>query len=307
LLHADDVPFGQASRPGFTPNRYRFSIASASGDTAFTSFTHDVWLGYPPSFEASVVLGDPDQPAGIVHSWSSAGDGWTAAGVKGGRPARCNLLTNPGGIPGNYFYFQMSDSLLFEGSETEAWIEVTYWDGEGSALMLQYDGVGSAFMDQYKNAQRVSLGGTSAWKTQTYHLYDAWFGNRQNGGADFRVWVDGTVWIHSVRARTAQRGESAPDGTGRPSRFALHRPFPNPFNATVRIGFEIPPNEQATLRIRNVAGQEVRRWSVLSGPNDGAILWDGTDTVGRPVASGLYIVELRCSEGTASRRVVLAR
>jgi hypothetical protein len=38
----------------------------------------------------------------------------------------------------------------------------------------------------WKNGGSVTLANTNTWKTTSFHLTDAYFGNRENGGADFR-------------------------------------------------------------------------------------------------------------------------
>src|SRR6185295_11294659 len=39
----------------------------------------------------------------------------------------------------------------------------------------------------YKSGGSVALTGSGGWKTKVFHVTDAYFGNRQNAGADFRI------------------------------------------------------------------------------------------------------------------------
>jgi len=45
---------------------------------------------------------------------------------------------------------------------------------------------------------------TNTWKTHAFHVTDAYFGNRQNAGADFRIGDIGPVfyWTRSGHQRT---------------------------------------------------------------------------------------------------------
>ena len=78
-----------------------------------------------------------------------------------------------------------------------------------------------------------------------------------------------------------------------PDRFALSQNYPNPFNPTTTISYQLPVNASVTMRIINMLGQEVR---VLDEGSKNAgnyeITWDGRNSNGLPVASGIYFYHL---------------
>lgn len=92
-----------------------------------------------------------------------------------------------------------------------------------------------------------------------------------------------------------------PSGWAEPAgSFRLIPNTPNPFSRTTTIAFEIPRGEMAELRVFDVEGRLVRRFSdpaILDGT--GSVTWDGRDEHGRLVPSGTYLYELR---GRDSRR-----
>ncbi len=90
--------------------------------------------------------------------------------------------------PSYYIYFDVNDQ--FHHAESgDLWVTVEYFDGaSGNGWTLQYDGVNSP----YTVSPAVQLEGTGQWKTHTFHLQDAYFGGRQNQGADFRL-ADGSL------------------------------------------------------------------------------------------------------------------
>ena len=95
-----------------------------------------------------------------------------------------------------------------------------------------------------------------------------------------------------------------------PSSVSLHQNFPNPFNPTTRIHFDLPRDEEMRLTIYNITGQRIRH--LADGfHRAGAyqITWDGRDDAGSAVASGAYVYRLELvDQGTVtSRRMVLAR
>lgn len=93
-----------------------------------------------------------------------------------------------------------------------------------------------------------------------------------------------------------------------PEEFALGQNFPNPFNAGTVIEFDLPTAADVSLRIYDVLGQEVLRLS--EGRRQAGsyrVLWDGTDAVGEPLASGVYHYRLRTGERTQTRSLLLLR
>jgi hypothetical protein len=75
-----------------------------------------------------------------------------------------------------------------------------------------------------------------------------------------------------------------------PSAYQLHANYPNPFNPSTTIIYDMPLAGLATLRVYNVLGQEIAtlvNGIVPAGRN--SVVWNGTDRTGRNVASGVYL------------------
>jgi len=82
--------------------------------------------------------------------------------------------------------------------------------------------------------------------------------------------------------------------------------YPNPFNPTTRIVFGLSRKGLAELEVYNLRGQLVKR--LLSESKDKGtyqIIWDGTNSQGMKVGSGVYIARLKGSDGTWIKRMVL--
>jgi len=132
--------------------------------------------------EVSIDLGTINADYGITLQEPSDGD--TTDDNIGG----VNCRTNE--IPGSdhYMYFDVSDSYAYQGNQHEQHITIHYYDTGSGTLALQYDSdTGDDIAAKYKNGGSVTLAGTNVWKQHTYHVTDAYFGNRQNAGADFRI------------------------------------------------------------------------------------------------------------------------
>ncbi len=90
--------------------------------------------------------------------------------------------------------------------------------------------------------------------------------------------------------------------------FALHEPSPNPFNPSTVIRYDLSVSGRTILRIYDSSGrltrELVRGWQAAGGHR---LSWDGTDTRGRRVASGVYYLKLVSNGGQAERRLVLLK
>ena len=84
-----------------------------------------------------------------------------------------------------------------------------------------------------------------------------------------------------------------------PENFALEHNFPNPFNPETTIRYAIPEASQVRLIVYNILGQEVTRLVDKNQiPGFYALAWDGKDTFGRGVASGVYIYRIQATGKT---------
>jgi len=90
--------------------------------------------------------------------------------------------------------------------------------------------------------------------------------------------------------------------------FTLAQNFPNPFNPSTRIPFELTRGGRVSLSIYDVAGREVR--AVLDRDLPAGLHqaeWDGRDQAGRNVASGVYFYRMHAGARTETRRMVLLK
>jgi len=93
-----------------------------------------------------------------------------------------------------------------------------------------------------------------------------------------------------------------------PGEFALHQNFPNPFNPSTEIRFDLPEAGKVNLAIYNLMGQKIRTLS--SGemtPGYHAIVWDGTNDLGSQVATGMYFYAIQTSEFQATKKMLFMK
>ncbi len=93
-----------------------------------------------------------------------------------------------------------------------------------------------------------------------------------------------------------------------PGSFHLYANYPNPFNSSTWIRYELPANGFATLDIYDLSGRRVRRLvDGLGEKGHHRVRWDGTDDSGAMVPSGIFICRLTCGHRAESRKLVLTR
>jgi plastocyanin len=85
-----------------------------------------------------------------------------------------------------------------------------------------------------------------------------------------------------------------------PTVFGLDQNYPNPFNPSTVIRYSLPVVSHVTLRVYNVLGQEVIMLvNREEKAGHGTVAWNGRNSFGNPVGSGLYFyrIEARPIEG----------
>jgi hypothetical protein len=83
---------------------------------------------------------------------------------------------------------------------------------------------------------------------------------------------------------------------------------PNPFSTRTRIRLYLTQPEAVSLTVYDLTGRKVRE--LAQGPiSEGThcFTWDGTDSGGRPVSPGIYLIELQSRGQTRAHKVVLTR
>ena len=91
------------------------------------------------------------------------------------------------------------------------------------------------------------------------------------------------------------------DGT-QPDDFELFESYPNPFNSSTVIEYEIPMSSNVELTIFNIRGEFVK--SLVAGsmqPGRYQARWDGTRDNGAPVGSGSYLAQLTTRTAVKTR------
>jgi hypothetical protein len=92
-----------------------------------------------------------------------------------------------------------------------------------------------------------------------------------------------------------------------PGAIAIAQNFPNPFNASTIISFEIPPaeNSKVDIAIYDILGRKIRTLTngpVPSGYHD--IKWDGKNDQDLLCGSGIYFCTLVCGQERLTKKMI---
>ncbi|NQS99361.1 MAG: FG-GAP repeat protein [candidate division Zixibacteria bacterium] len=92
------------------------------------------------------------------------------------------------------------------------------------------------------------------------------------------------------------------------SKFKILSAYPNPFNSSTAISYQLQADRYVKLAVYDVIGREV---AVLLGCQQAAgsyqLNWDGNDFNGVPLPSGIYIVQMKCGAVSESRKLILLK
>lgn len=176
----------------------------------------------------------------------------------------------------------------------------TRYEGENGELDL----VAVDEVNTYPNPEHGKLSALLEWntldppsvfeETRNDRIYDNWQGNR-NPFIDHPEFVD-LIW-NSVSADKNQMSLSS---------FNLYN-YPNPFKpsgaghspaTTISFSLNNENTEDTEIIIFNLKGQKVKRLSTINGQQ--SVVWNGKDSNGNPVCSGVYFYYLKVNKKTFS-------
>lgn len=123
--------------------------------------------------------------------------------------------------------------------------------------------------------------------------------------ARFRFSTESDLWFNGFAMNgevedyvvELQAGAAVEDEqSGLPSECMLYSNYPNPFNPSTKIKFALPQRASVTLEIYNIRGSNVK--TLVDGieePGFHTVIWDGKNSSGGNVSSGIYLCRMRTS------------
>ncbi|MBN1398776.1 MAG: T9SS type A sorting domain-containing protein [Bacteroidetes bacterium] len=168
----------------------------------------------------------------------------------------------------------------------------------GTTGALCYKTISDYMLDNFLTMANGGLGGGHPYLPDV--MISAYVGAADPGN-DY--WVDTILALENLGRATNVYETEQSDA---PSRFLLSQNYPNPFNPNTVISYKLKVRSEVVLRIYDILGREI---AVLVNEQKSAgthtIEWNGNDSVGRQVGSGVYFYQLKCGNGSISTKKML--
>jgi hypothetical protein len=204
-----------------------------------------------------------------------------------------------------------------EESSTSAWdcglVEITT-DGGDTWQVLHPNG-GYSHAKNYNTANPLPEGtpcwsGSFGWRQETFDLT-----SYENNTVQirFRFASDGYVteegwYVDDINLASTSPPTGVEGDDGMPRTFALGQNSPNPFNPVTTIQYQLPSDAHVRIDVFNIAGKLVT--TLVNGNQEAGyrtVTWDGTDSAGERVASGVYLYRMEAGDHVSRKAMVLLK
>jgi hypothetical protein len=108
---------------------------------------------------------------------------------------------------------------------------------------------------------------------------------------------DGQTWTKDITV-----------SVGAPKDYKLYNNFPNPFNPSTKIAFELPKASHVTLTIYDVLGREVAQIAEGNYPAGYTeVTWNGINRNGEQVSSGVYFYRITAGHWSKVMKMMMVK
>jgi len=93
-----------------------------------------------------------------------------------------------------------------------------------------------------------------------------------------------------------------------PKEYRLYDAYPNPFNPTTNICYDIPKKGHVSILIYDMLGNRVKTLANgIQEAGNTSIIWNGTDDGGELVSTGVYIYKIQSGIFSQTKKMVLLK
>ncbi len=134
-----------------------------------------------------------------------------------------------------------------------------------------------------------------------YHSYETEIHKMKQWISDRIDWIELNLRALSSVQQNSEREKIPQD-------FSLEQNYPNPFNLETMIKYQLPTFSKVKLSIFNLFGQEVI--TLVEDEQDYGfyqVRWDGKDNLGRSIASGVYVYQLKTDNFVKVKKLQILR
>ena len=171
--------------------------------------------------------------------------------------------------------------------------------------------------------------GATVWQTDVQNHVIAWGGNEEANLAgfkagnkiSFKLFSKETNSEHELIPAFGSKSEEVFMGSAFssvklssesaliPDRFLLYNNYPNPFNPSTTLRFDLPENSKVSLVVYNLLGESIRTIvnNIDYKPGRFSVEWDGRDNSGFTVPSGVYLIRFETEKYREVKKAILLK
>ncbi len=206
-----------------------------------------------------------------------------------------------------------TDPILLTNNDTEGWEVNIDFDDQNRGIIVwdEYTDGGQDFDiygqrldpsgEQVGSRFRIASGDSAIIRNSPHvivhegMIYTVW-----NQTWDSNVWGNIMYW-DSIQVDIEQ-------SVTNPPKFLLKSVYPNPFNPSTTIKYELSEYSGVSLIVYDITGREVVMLvNRTMQPGRYEARWNGTDDLGKQVAAGMYIVRLQSGNDSKAEKIVCLR
>ncbi|MBN1294402.1 MAG: T9SS type A sorting domain-containing protein [Candidatus Latescibacteria bacterium] len=210
-----------------------------------------------------------------------------------------------------WFGTEVNGIRSFDGANWTDYERVQYYINDSTfAREENIEWIYAAAVDQHNTKWFGSIMGLWSFNDQYWRLHKDDRDQYERVIYDVEIDSNGIIWSAGPNGLYSYHGSTVTSvlKTKEPVEFILFPNHPNPFNPSTTLTYTLPSSGFASLVIYNVTGQKVREFvsdTLTAGTH--SFVWDGKDSLGNPVSSGIYFSRLISGKYQATAKMLLIR
>ena len=201
-------------------------------------------------------------------------------------------------VNGNYVYLSIDDSglWLLDISDPASPVSLNWFPGRYNHCTIIEE-----YLFTTPGLKMFDISNPRETELKTEYFFDDYWGHVNDIIAkDNYIFVEEEnlgLFIFQNKLKSKQKEEHT---------IGFH--YPNPFNSTITIRYELPNPRYVKIDIYNVQGHHVKSLvSEFEQSGEYFVTWDATNSQGMPVASGVYMYRIVADDIIESHKILLIR
>ena len=203
------------------------------------------------------------------------------------------------GIP----YSIVIDAVDIQGYDLIPGDEIAVYNGENCVGAVVYDGSDRTLLTAWGSDETAQLAGFTDGEPMLVRVYIQQYDTIVAGTMVSLIENNPPVFGAGGYAHVSINGE-----TPVPTHYSLGQNYPNPFNPVTSIQYTLPEAADVSLIVYDISGREVATL-VNDFQQSGyyELRWSGTNNLGAPLASGVYIYQMKTDSFQKTKKMLLIK